>query len=440
MLGAIPLILVVGLALLVFYTTFVPQLPTTLRFTLDHWTSLANSSLWSRVIPNTLIVGFGAVAVTLFFAAPMAWLIIRTTIPFRNALLTCIALVMVLPPFVKSMGWVLMLNERIGIINKIMVALLPIDSFPVSLNNVWGIAWVMGLTLVPSTFFLIAGPMRQMDPALEEASAICGVSRYKTLRYVSLPLVWPAVIASGIFTFMTAISLFEVPAIVMGLGGGTPLLATEMFFAVYSESGTAIRYGAAGVYGVLMMVPCLVGLYFYFKVIDKGHRYSVVTGKGYRPRDVDIGAWKWPALAFIGFFLLCAAILPFLWLVWISLASFRLPGIEALAHLNFRYYQPDYIVSAFGGWPVILNTLMLIVATCIGVIFFSVMISWVVVRTKLRVRRAMDAAAMLPHAIPGLAFAFALFIAALTLEIWSGMLLVGTLTIRVVANVLDHLS
>lgn len=440
-LGGIPLILVVGLALLVFYTTFVPRLPTTLEWTLEHWLTLANANLWTRVLPNTLIVGFGAVAVTLFFAAPMAWLIIRTNIPFRNGLLTCIALVMVLPPFVKSMGWVLLLNERIGILNRIVVSLLPIDSFPVSLNNVWGIAWVMGLTLVPSTFFLIAGPMRQMDPALEEASAICGVSRFKTLLHVSLPLVWPAVIASGIFTFMTAISLFEVPAIIMGLGGGTPLLATEMFFSIYRESaGATVRYGAAGVYGVLMMVPCLVGLYFYFKVINKGHRYSVVTGKGYRPRDVEIGAWKWPALAFIGLFLLCAAVLPLLWLIWVSLASFRLPSIEALAHLNFRYYQPEYVVSAFGGWQVILNTLLLITATCIGVIFISVMISWVVVRTKLPIRRAMDVAAMLPHAIPGLAFAFALFIAALTFQVWTGWVLLGTMALLVTANVLDHLS
>ena len=39
----------------------------------------------------------------------------------------------------------------------------------------------------------------------------------------------------------------------------------------------------------------------------------------------------------------------------------------------------------------------------------------------------MDGAAMLPHAIPGLAFAFALFIAALTLEVWTGIVLVSGL-------------
>jgi iron(III) transport system permease protein len=240
---------------------------------------------------------------------------------------------------------------------------------------------------------------------------------------------------------MTAISLFEVPAIIVGLGGATPVLATEMFFAVYGgDTGTEIRYGAAGVYAVLMMVPSLVGLYFYFKVINKSHRFSVVTGKGYRPRDVDIGRWKWPGLAFIGVFLLCAAVLPLLWLIWISLASFRMPGIEALSHLDFKYYAPNYIVESFGGWEIILNTVVLIVSVCIFVMLISVMISWIVVRTKLKIRRLVDGAAMLPHAIPGLAFAFALFITALVFEVWSGIVLLGTMAILVAANVLNHLS
>ena len=440
-LGGVPLIVVVLFGLIILYTTFTPRLPTTLEWTLEHWANLASLHLWSEVMPNTLIVGFGAVAVTLFFAGPMAWLIVRTTIPFKHGLLTCIALVMVLPPFVKSMGWVLLLNERIGIINRAVISILPIETFPFSVNNVWGIAWVMGLTLMPTTFFLIAGPMRQMDPAMEEAGSICGASRFKIFLHVSLPLVWPAVIAAGIFTFMTAISLFEVPASIVGLGGATPVLATEMFFAVYGgDTGTEIRYGAAGVYAVLMMVPSLVGLYFYFKVINKAHRFSVVTGKGYRPRDVDIGRWKWPGLAFIGVFLLCAAVLPLLWLIWISLASFRMPGIEALSHLDFKYYAPKYIVESFGGWEIILNTVVLIVSVCIFVMLISVMISWIVVRTKLKIRRLVDGAAMLPHAIPGLAFAFALFIAALMLEVWSGIVLLGTMAILVAANVLNHLS
>jgi iron(III) transport system permease protein len=199
-------------------------------------------------------------------------------------------------------------------------------------------------------------------------------------------------------------------------------------------------YGAAGVYAVLMMMPSLVGLYFYFKVINQSHRYSVVTGKGYRPRDVPIGLWKWPGLAFVGFYLICATLLPLLWLIWISLASFRLPSLDALAHLNFAVYAPDRIVNAFGGWDVIINTIVMIVSVCIGVLFFSIMISWVVVRTKLRIRHAMDAVALLPHAIPGIAFAFGLFMIAMVAQISTGFAILGTLGILITANILHNFS
>lgn len=439
--GILPLLAILLLGLVILYTTFVPALPTTFDWTLDHWRILERAFLWTNVIPNTLVVGIGTVIIALFFACPTAWLIVRTAMPAKNFLLTSIALVMVLPPFVKSMGWVLLANERIGIINKALLAILPIKSLSLSVNNIWGIAWVTGLTLMPTAFFLIAGPMRQMDPAMEEAAVMCGANRISTFARIGMPLIWPSVVAAAIYIFMTAISIFEIPAIVVGLGSKTPVLATEMFYAIYGEdAGANIHYGIAGVYGVLMTVPSLIGLYFYFKVINQSHRYAVVTGKGYRPRDLDIGSWKWLGLAFVGFYLLCATVLPLLWLIWISLASFRLPSIDALAHLNFAYYAPSYVVTAFGGWEVIENTILLIVGVCVGVLVFGVMISWVVVRTKLKIRHAMDAVALLPHAIPGLAFAFALFIVALMIQVWTGITVLGTLGILIVANILHDLS
>ena len=439
--GGLPLVAIFVLALLIVYTTFVPRLPTTPGWTLEHWAILRDPYLWTTVIPNTLIVGLATVAVTLFFACPAAWLIVRTEIPGKNVLLTCIALVMVLPPFVKAMGWVLLLNSRIGLINRAVGAILPIDPTALSLNNIWGIAWVSGLTLMPTAFFLVAGPMRQLDPALEEASAVCGVGRLTTFLRVGLPLVWPAIMAAGIYTFMTGISIFEIPAIVVGLGSKTPVLATEMFYSIFqNDAASTIRYGAAGVYAVLMTVPSLIALYFYFKIIAESHRYTVVTGKGYRPRDVNIGPWKWPGFAFVIGYLLCATMLPLLWLVWISVASYRMPSLDALAHLSFAAYDPAAIVTSFGGWDVIRNTLLLIIGVCSGAIFFSVMISWIVVRTKLPIGRVMDAVSLLPHAIPGLAFAFSLFIIALVLQVSAGITLLGTLAILITANVLHDLS
>ena len=86
------------------------------------------------------------------------------------------------------------------------------------------------------------------------------------------------------------------------------------------------------------------------------------------------------------------------------------------------------------------NTALLVIGVCFFAIFFSIMISWIVVRTKLKIGKVFDVAAILPHAIPGLAFAFGLFIIALTIEVWTGLALLGTLTILIAANVLNHIS
>lgn len=440
MLGGPPLAVVVLLGLFVFYMSFVPKLPTTFEYTLEHWTLILDPTILTEVFPNTAIVGFGGVLITLLFGAPIAYLLNRTTIPLRKTLFAGIVVVALIPGFVTAMGWSVLINKRIGIFNQILRDTLGVN-LPFSMDNAWGIAWVIGLELTPLVVFLLSGPMRQLDPALEEASATSGVDRIRTFRYVSLPLVWPAIMGAGIYVFMTAISIFEIPAVLGGFGGQAPVLATELFFAVGGDNiYTEPQYGAAGVFAVLIMAPSLIGLYFYFKLIDKSYRFSVVTGKGYRPREIDLGGWTWVGMGFVLFYIALAALFPLLVLIWVSIAPFQLPSMSALSNLTVRYYDPNDLFRAFGGWPVLRNTVILVVTVGITVPFISVMISWIVVRTRLPIRRAMDLAAMLPHAIPGIAFAFALFVVALMLDIKAGIPILGTLALIIIANIINQLS
>ena len=49
------------------------------------------------MLPNTVAVGFGTIAIGSFFALPLAWLLNRTALPLRNTFTTLMALVAVLP-------------------------------------------------------------------------------------------------------------------------------------------------------------------------------------------------------------------------------------------------------------------------------------------------------------------------------------------------------
>jgi iron(III) transport system permease protein len=434
--------IVVLLSLFILYMTFVPNLPFEPGYTLEHWTSVLTSSyIRDKVLPNTIIVGFGTVLVALAFAAPLAWLLNRTTMPFKGLFIGLMSVTVIVPGFVKAMGWIVLLQGQIGIINRLLMDAFGLPGPPFNISTPWGMAWVLGLMLVPTLFFLMAGPMRALDPSLEEAARVSGANGWGIALKVSLPLVWPATLGGMIYIFMTALSIFDVPAMLGGAGGQAPVLATELFYSVqpYSAQGTP-HYGAAGVYGVLIAVPSLVGLYFYLKAIGQSHRYVVISGKGYRPKDIDLGPFTWLAVAFTVFYLVLAALLPMLVLVWSSLLPrLQMPSPQALALVSLDNYED--ILALVGGGAVIWNTVIVVVGTAVLVMLISFMNSWVVVRTKSRFRKVMDTIAMLPHAIPGVGFSYALLITGIIASVWVPWLpLAGTLGILVLANSLNRLA
>jgi iron(III) transport system permease protein len=436
------LVWLLGLILFVVYMTFVPGLPMEPGCTLSHWRNIFRPYVLQEVIPNTAIVGVGSVLVALFFGCPLAWILNRTAIPFRDTFVTLMAISVVVPGFVKAMGWMMLLNERIGLINKALAGLLGWESVPLGVNNLYGTAWLMGLMLTPTLFFLISGPIRALDPAFEEAASVARANRWQTMLRISLPLIWPGILGGAIYIFMTAISIFEVPALLGGMGGQMPVLATELFYEIHPPSQTAleIKYGAAGVYGALMAAPSFIGMYFYYRVLRQARRYEVITGKGYRPRLMDAGRFRALALGFVVLYLVLAVALPMLVLVWASLLPYlQLPSPEAFSKLSLSNYRK--FLPAMGGAVVIRNTALLMAGVGISVIVLSFMVSWVVVRTRYRLRFAMDGVVLLSHAIPSLAFAFALFVVGLMLSRWlPGLPFSDGLGIIVVAHVLHRLA
>jgi iron(III) transport system permease protein len=289
-------------------------------------------------------------------------------------------------------------------------------------------------------FFLISGPMRSLDPALEEAAEVVGANRWKTLLWITSPVLWPAILGGVIYIFMTGIAIFEVAGLLGGLSENR-ILATELFLAVQPFEGSLeIKYGVAGIYGLLIMTPSLAALFFYFQSIKQAHRYAVITGKGYRPKTFALGQLRIPAMLFVFLYLVLAVFLPLLVLLWASLLpSLRMPSVEALSLVSLRWYQEIHFVV--GGWEVIKNTLLLVVTSSVLVLFFSFMVSWVVVRTKMRTRRLLDTIAMLPHAIPGIGFAFALLIVGIMGARWAPWIpFYNTVWIIIVGNILTRLS
>jgi iron(III) transport system permease protein len=179
---------------------------------------------------------------------------------------------------------------------------------------------------------------------------------------------------------------------------------------------------------------------FYLRLFDQSDRYQVITGKGYRSQIVQLsGAARWLCFAFVVLYFCLSTLMPFLVLLWASLLPvLQMPSMELIEKVSLENY--DGLLAVLGGVSVLTNTVILVLAVAVLVTFFSLLISWIVVRTRYRHRKTLDVLSMLPHAIPGLAFAFALAMLSILVAVKLPWLpLGGTLAVIVIANVIVRL-
>ncbi len=356
------------------------------------------------VLLNTLLFATGTVVVTLLFTVPLVWLLMRTDLPFKKTVYVLLTLGILIPVFLRTIAWILLLSPRIGLVNQWASQVFGLDHPVVSLYNIPGMAFIQGVSFVPGAFFMLGAAYRTMDPALEEAAYTAGVSKLRTFFWINVPITLPAIAAVMVYLFMTAIAVFEVPAII-GLPARILVLSSLIYTSTNPPTGLP-EYGLAGAYGAVMLLVGLVFAYFYVRLVRHGKKYTVITGRGYRPREIALGRWKWPAIAFVMAYLSMEVFIPFLVLLWTSLLPhLQLPSAAALSSISLKNYAT---IPEYAGARPFINTTILMVAVPSCAMLLSVLVSWVVIRTQVSFRGILDTMAFLPHAMPGILLAVGL--------------------------------
>ena len=124
---------------------------------------------------------------------------------------------------------------------------------------------------------------------------------------MTLPLMRPAMFSVLLINFIRGIEAFEVPALI-GVPAKISVFTTKIFLAIHQFPSD---FGLAGAYAVTSVGDQHhVGVLIYGRITRKEERYATVTGKGYRPRVIDLGAWKYVTLRDFLFDIFLAVILP----------------------------------------------------------------------------------------------------------------------------------
>jgi iron(III) transport system permease protein len=380
------------------------SLPT--EFTLSEMSLVNYEDVWFdpdtySVFYNTFIYVTGATAFGISLAATLAWLVERTNIPGKIWIYAGVPMTLAMPGMLQAMAYVLLLSPRIGFINK---AIETIGLGPINIYSLGGMIFIEGLRLVPTAFLMLVPLLRSMDPSLEEAAAMSGANPRSTLRKVTLRVMLPGILAISIYQFMTALEVFEVPGI-LGLPASIYVFSTKIYSILHSVS-VIPAYGQANALAMIYIVIAIGATWIYARIISKSERFTIITGKGYRPREISLGKWRWVAFSLVMLFLTFSIILPFLVLLFVSFLPYlQAPSISAFASMSFEHYTELWKTPLIG--KVMSNTAILIVASSTLTVIVSFLIALVVVRSKFWGRKVLDQLAFLPHAIPGIVMGLA---------------------------------
>ena len=234
--------------------TGVPGQPSS--YTLKNYTALLNDPYTYRVMVTTLIFSAVTIAVSVPLGFVFAWLIERTDLPYKALAMSLLSIGILFPTFLKAMGWVFLLHPRIGVINIFLMQLFGLKNAPLNIATLPGIGFVEGLTLAPLAYVMISAALRGMNPAFVEAASIHGVSKWRTLLRVELPLVWPALVSAVIWMLTVAIAAFDVPGVI-GMANNIFTFSTAIYFMINPNEGLP-RYGLSGAYGTIMVGLSLI--------------------------------------------------------------------------------------------------------------------------------------------------------------------------------------
>src|SRR5262249_41941873 len=215
--------------------------------TLANFVAVYSSPGTYKVLLNTLLFAAGTVLVTISFAVPLVWLLMRTDLPLKGTIYVLLTVGILIPVFLRTIAWILLLSPRIGLLNKWLVEIFNLAGPPLSLYNIPCMAFIQGVSFVSGAFFLLSAAYCSIDPSLKQAASTSGVGKFTTFLNINIPITLPAIAAVMVYLFMTGIAVFEVPAII-GLPARILVLSALIYTATSPPTGLP-EYGIAGAYG-----------------------------------------------------------------------------------------------------------------------------------------------------------------------------------------------
>ncbi len=337
------------------------------------------SPVYRQIIQNTLvmgvIVGFTGTAVGFL----LAFVQVKLDVPFKRALHIIALIPVISPPFAVATSAIVLFGRN-GTITR--------GIFDVRYNiyGLNGLVLVMTLSFFTIAYLNLRGMMEALDPALDEAAANLGASKWRVFRTVTVPMLIPGIASSFLLLFVESIADLGNPLV---LAGNYDVLASRIYITIIGLYDTT----GAAVLSVILLAPSLTVFLVQRYWISRINVISVTGKPSGTPQTIDHPLIKWPL------YLLAVGICGLIVLIYgmiLQGAFMEIPGVRW--GWTLRHF--DFVINGLGSQAMRDTTELALIATPISGLV-GMIIAYLVVRKEFFGRNALDFGTMLGIAVPG---------------------------------------
>ncbi len=363
-----------------------------------------------KALLNSLFLSAGVTVTGTIVGTFFAWLVTRTDLPFKKTMKLLFLVPFMLPAFIGALAWKMLLSPRAGYINRFFIDVLGFDGPIFDIYTYAGIILVETMYLFPFVFIQVSGALERMDPTLEESARISGADLMTITRRITIPLVMPSILSGSLLIMLYSMAHFGTVA-VLGIETGIYNIPTLIYEKIHQSAGSFDSIRAATVLATVLVLAAALILWLQNRILRKG-RYQIIAGKSFRPTELKLRAWRVPLFLFCLAYIVFTIVLPTVTIFLVGgLKTYGLPFTAAnLTLANYRHILFEWDLTRDAIW----NSISLGLSAALITMFAGVIISYVIVKMKVRGRGLLEFLGMLPFSVPGSVIALGVILA------WSG--------------------
>lgn len=397
-------------------------------FTVANFTRLVENDELFKSAVNSVTFAALSTVVALLLGGSLAWIVERTDAPLRGLAYLTTFVSLSVPLIIYVPAWMFFLGP-VGPVNDLYRLVSGNGGVIFNVSSMSGMVLIEAFGWLPMAFLMFAASFRSANAELEEAARMSGASVFAMMRRVSIPLAAPAALAAGLFIFVSALTAFDVPKLV-GTAASIDVLTTDIYDSIRTVPPSI---GHASAFSLILTAAVAVLMLFYARINRNAARYATVTGKGFRPRPLELGRWRFLGTVLILVNVAIVLVIPLATLMWVAVTpfvrAFRPVAFDTLSMENFVTVLTDksYI-------ELIVNTMIVAAAAATVTMAIMLVAGWLVARRR-AYSGVIDQLATLPLLLPGLVLSVAMMDVALR----SPIPLYSTMTIVVIAFTIHYL-